>query len=258
MSAAESTATGGLAAPQTRAAKIRRYLGTPVAMGIVLLVLYLWVQSQELLTRERTILNADRLIEETIAHIQLTVAATIVVLLISIPLGIVLTRPFARRMKPIMLGLANAGQAIPSFGVLVLFAVLWDIGFTPAVAAFVVYAILPVLRNTMVGIEQVDESVIDAARGMGLSKWQVLTRIEMPLAVPVMVAGIRTALVIVVGTAALATFINGGGLGDFINNGIKLNSDPVLITGSVLTAVLALTVDWLGGIAEEVLRPKGI
>ena len=122
----------------------------------------------------------------------------------------------------------------------------------------VVYSLLPVLRNTMVGLEQVDEHVIDAARGMGLSRRQVLTRIELPLAVPVILAGVRTTLVIVVGTAALGTFINGGGLGDFINNGIKLRSDAVTYTGAVLTAVLALGVDWLGGIAEEYLRPRGL
>ena len=108
------------------------------------------------------------------------------------------------------------------------------------------------------GLEQVDEHVIDAARGMGLSRRQVLTRIELPLAVPVILAGVRTTLVIVVGTAALGTFINGGGLGDFINNGIKLRSDAVTYTGAVLTAVLALGVDWLGGIAEEYLRPRGL
>lgn len=245
-------------APKTTAGRVRRYLGTPLFLAAVLGVLYVWVQSQELLQRELAILNRERIVEEFIQHMQLTAAATAIVLAIAIPLGVVLTRPFARRARPVFLGLANAGQAIPSFGVLVLVAVAWAIGFWPAVFAFVIYAILPVLRNTMVGIEQVDEAVIDAARGMGMSKLGVLWRIELPLAVPVMVAGIRTALVIVVGTAALATFISGGGLGDLINNGIKLNSDPVLITGSVLTAALALAIDYLGSIAEDVLRPKGV
>lgn len=244
---------------QSRFARLLRYVGTPLFLGATVAALWGWIASKELIARERNILNMDRVIEELGAHIQLTVVATVIVLAIAIPLGIVLTRPFARRAKPFALGLANAGQAIPSFGVVVLVAV-WTgaVGFRPSIFALVIYAILPVLRNTMVGIEQVDAAVIDAARGMGMSKRQVLTRIELPLAVPVIVAGVRTALVIVVGTAALATFIDGGGFGDFINNGIKLNSRPVLITGSVLTAVLALTIDWIGGIAEDVLRPRGL
>lgn len=237
-----------------------RYVGTPVALAAITVALLWWVFSQELLTRERSILNADRIIEETVRHVNLTIVATVVVLLIAIPLGILLTRPIAARLrlKPLFLGLANVGQATPSFGVLVLLAVTIGVGFRIAIIGLVVYSILPVLRNTMVGIEQVDDAVIDAARGMGMSRWQILRRIELPLAVPVMLAGIRTALVIVVGTAALATFINGGGLGDLINNGIKLNSTPVLLTGAVLTAVLALAVDWVGGLVEDLLRPKGL
>jgi len=93
---------------------------------------------------------------------------------------------------------------------------------------------------------------------MGMTKRAVLWKIELPLAVPIMLAGIRTALIIVVGTAALATFINAGGMGDFINTGIKLSRETILITGSVLTAVLALSVDYVAGIAEDVLRPKGL
>ena len=244
--------------PSTRAARIARFVGTPLALALVCVILWAWVSSQDLLARERTILTSDRIIEETIAHLQLTVVATFFVLAIAIPLGIVLTRPWARRIKPFVLGLANAGQATPSIGVLVILAVVWDVGFKVVVVGLVVYSLLPVLRNTMVGLEQVDEHVIDAARGMGLSRRQVLTRIELPLAVPVILAGVRTTLVIVVGTAALGTFINGGGLGDFINNGIKLRSDAVTYTGAVLTAVLALGVDWLGGIAEEYLRPRGL
>lgn len=235
-----------------------RHVGQPAFLVVVSLLLWLWVSAQELLPRDREILNQDRIVEETLRHLQLSVVATVLVLLIAIPLGVVLTRPAARRLRPAALGIANAGQAIPSFGVLVLLAVSFGVGFRYAVYALVAYSILPVLRNTMVGIQQVPDEVIDAARGMGMSKLQTLWRIELPLAIPVMLAGIRTALVIVVGTAALATFVDGGGLGDLINNGIKLNSDPVLVTGAVLTAVLALLIDWLAGLAEEYLRPRGL
>jgi osmoprotectant transport system permease protein len=236
-----------------------RYVGTPLALVVVTVLTLQWVFSQELLQRDLELLNAERIIQETLQHLLLTGLATVLVLVIAIPLGIMLTRPWASRSRPLFLGIANLGQATPSIGVLVLTAVITtQVGVGVSVFALVVYATLPVLRNTMVGIEQVDEFVIDAGRGMGLSSFQVLRRIELPLAVPVMLAGVRTTLVIVVGTAALATFVGGDGLGLYINNGIKLSSTPVLVTGAVLTAVLALAVDWLGGIVEDVLRPRGL
>jgi osmoprotectant transport system permease protein len=236
-----------------------RVAGTPVALTLVTAATLAWVFGQDLLPRDRNILNADRIIEETIAHVSITLVATAIVLLIAIPLGIALTRPSLKRFRPIAMVLANLGQATPSIGVLVLAVVFTTrTGFGVSLFGLVVYSVLPVLRNTMVGIEQVDEAVIDAARGMGLSKRQVLTRIELPLSVPVILAGVRTTLVIVVGTAALITFVGGGGLGDFINNGIKLNSTPVLVTGAVLTAVLALAIDWIGSLVEDALRPQGL
>src|SRR5690606_34888508 len=112
--------------------------------------------------------------------------------------------------------------------------------------------------NTIVGIQQVDPALKEAARGMGMTRAQVLWRVELKLAIPVILAGLRTALVLAVGVATLATFVNAGGLGDLIVNGIKLNRTPVLVTGGVLTACIALLVDWVGGVAEEFLRPKGI
>jgi osmoprotectant transport system permease protein len=131
-------------------------------------------------------------------------------------------------------------------------------GFSAAVIALVLYAILPVLRNTMVGISQVDGRLVEAGRGMGMSAVAVLFKVELPLAVPVMLAGIRTALVLLVGTAALATFINGGGLGILITTGVNLNLVNVLVAGSILVALLALLVDWIGRVVEHVARPKGL
>lgn len=232
--------------------------GMPVFIGIVLFGLYTYVQGLELDSIEERSLNAERVQELVIEHIQLTLVSTVFVLLIAIPLGILVTRPFARRITPVILGLANIGQAAPSIGLLVILVIIMGTGFETAVYGLVAYSVLPVLRNTMVGLEQVDRSVIEAGRGMGMTKALVLVRIELPLAVPVILAGVRTALVINVGTAALATFINGGGLGDMINNGLKLRRDTVLLTGSVLTAALALTIDYVAGLAERYLRPRGL
>ena len=174
------------------------------------------------------------------------------------PLGIALTRPWARRATPVFITLANVGQAAPAIGVIVLLAVFWQVGFTAAVIAIIIYGLLPVLRNTLVGLQGVDAKLIEAARGMGMSKRAVLVRVELPLAVPVILAGVRTALILAVGVATLGTFINAGGLGELINAGIKLQRDPVLITGGVLTAVLALSIDWVAARVESLLRPKGL
>jgi osmoprotectant transport system permease protein len=235
-----------------------RWMGTPALLGGVLLALYLYVQGQELDRIEQATINADFIGEKLVEHLQLTVVSTALVIAIAVPLGVLLTRGGARRWSAPFLGVANIGQAVPSIGVIVLLAVTVGIGFDKAIIALVLYSTLPVLRNTMVGLQQVDRSLIEAGRGMGMSILAVLFRIELPLAVPVMLAGIRTALIINVGTATLATFINAGGLGFIIDNGIRLNRDLVLVTGSVLTAVLALLVDWLAGMVEDVLRPKGL
>lgn len=243
----------------SRAARYARWFGTPVALSAVLLALYVYVVTGPSLTAtEARSLNRSRIVEELVAHLNLTIVATTIVLLISVPLGIALTRPALRRARPPFLAIANGGQAIPSIGLLVLLAVYGFLGFSAAVFGLVLYSVLPILRNTMVGLEQVDPAVIDAARGMGMSKRQVLLRVELPLAVPVIAAGIRTALVLVVGTVTLATYIDAGGLGDFINTAIKLRLDRVLYVGAIMTAVLALLIDWIGGLLEDLLRPRGL
>ncbi|MFS8478993.1 MAG: ABC transporter permease [Micromonosporaceae bacterium] len=207
---------------------------------------------------EARLLTTDAILARTVEHIRLVGVSTVAVIVIAVPLGILLTRPWARLVGVPILAVANAGQAIPSIGVLVVLAILFGVGFWMAVIALVAYALLPVLRNTMVGINQVDRAVIDAARGMGMSPRQVLMTIELPLAVPVMMAGIRLALILNVGVATLATYTNAGGLGSLIESGIVFNRTPVLLTGSVLTISLALIVDWLAGIAEQMVRPHGL
>jgi osmoprotectant transport system permease protein len=244
-------------APQG-AARLLRYLAMPIFLGLACLALYLYVSAQQLDSIEKRILNTDFLFSRVIEHIQLAVVSTVIVVVLAVTTGILLTRPGTRRVTPVIIGLANIGQAVPSIGLLVLFAITWDFGFWPAIVALVAYSFLSILRNTMVGLQQVDRSTIEAARGMGMTKMAVLFRIELPLAVPIILAGIRTALIINVGTATLATFVDAGGLGTVIDRGIRLGRDLVLVVGSVLTGVLALSIDWLAGVAEDILRPKGL
>lgn len=253
----EQTATG-----QTTTGRHRRsvggYLFMPVVLAAALLALFLYVRAQTLDSVEERRINLAFITSAAVQHITLTATSTVLVLVLAIPIGIALTRPFARRITGAAVAVFNIGQAIPSIGLVALFAVVWTIGFTPAIAALVAYSALPVLRNTMIGLRQVDPAVVESGRGMGMSKIDVLRRVELPLAVPVILAGVRVALVINVGSATLATFINGGGFGDIINAGLVQGRLLITIVGSVLTAVLALLIDYLAGVAEDVLRPRGL
>ncbi|GAB3033659.1 ABC transporter permease [Parafrigoribacterium mesophilum] len=228
-----------------------------IAISLVLGVLS-YINLANLDSIELRALSTDTIITATLQHVNLVVISTIATILIAVPLGIALTRQGARRISGPVLALASGGQAIPSIGVLVLFAILFGIGFWMAVVALVIYALLPVLRNTMVGIQQVDRTLIDAGRGMGMTRGMVLRTIELPLAVPLILAGVRVALILNVGVATLATFTNAGGLGSIITTGIVLNRLPVLVVGSLLTVALALLVDWAASIGERFLRPRGL
>ncbi|MPZ88540.1 MAG: ABC transporter permease subunit [Nitriliruptorales bacterium] len=244
------------AAPGLR--RVARYAAMPAFLALVCLLLFLYVSAQELDSIEARRLDIDLILRSVVRHLELVGLSTLVVIVLAVPLGILLTRPFARSITPPLVTVANTGQAIPSVGVVVLLALTLGFGFRYAVFALVLYAFLPVLRNTMVGLQQVDRTIIEAGRGMGMSRRRVLARIELPLAVPVMLAGVRTALVINVGTAAIAAITNAGGLGDVIYGGLVTGRTMVTFTGGILTATLALLVDWVAGIAEEHLRPRGL
>ena len=228
--------------------------------GIVLAggALAVWLTTAQLTETERITLNPASLLAYTGEHLALTLLSAAIVLLLAIPLGILLTRKPFRRLSGPVLAIVNIGQSAPAIGLVVLLAAWLGFGFRAAVTALVVYALLPVLRNTMVGIGQVDDRLVEAGRGMGMSAAAVLFRVELPLAVPIMLAGIRTALVLLVGTAALSTFINGGGLGILITTGVNLNLSRVLVAGAVSVALLALLVDWVGRVVELLARPKGL
>lgn len=231
---------------------------TPTIFFLLLIgVVYAWTTTEFDASTAR-ILTGDRLVSQFRQHLFITFWSTVLVLIIAIPSGIALTRPALRRYAPPILAVASSGQAIPAYGLIILFLILMGQGARTAIVALTVFAILPVLRNTMVGLDQVDKATIEAARGMGLSKFQVLRSIELPLAVPVILAGVRTALIINVGMAALAFLIGGGGLGVTINSSLKLQRDVAVFIGGALVALLALAIDFLASLAERYLRPKGI
>jgi len=261
--------TAGLVAPEQadlldepdRGAPSRRWRGglvVPLVLTALVVGLLVYVQTAELDDIEARLLAPGFLVDATLRHLLLVGVSTVIVVLLAVPLGILATRPSVRRFVPLIIGLGNVAQGVPSLGVLVLLAIYVDIGFMPAIAALVLYAFLPILRNTIVGLQQVDPFVIESGRGMGMSRGTVLRRLELPLAVPVVLAGIRTAAVINVGTATIATLVNAGGLGDVIYQGLVLNRLVVTVVGALLAAVLALLIDYFAGLLEQALRPQGL
>jgi osmoprotectant transport system permease protein len=253
----------------TRARSAARHLATPIAAVVTLVLVYVLVGEQTDAIAVSSLSGAEgattahafdgNVTTALLEHLRLVAVSAVVVLLLGIPLGILLTRTRSRIVRWIVNGSFSAGQAAPVIGVLVLLVIIADgLQWWIPYVALIVYAVLPVMRNTVEGIRNVDPGLIDAARGQGFSRRQVLTRVELPLAVPIILAGVRTALVLLVGTATLATFVDGGGLGNIINDGISNQRDAVLLTGAILAAVFAVLIDWLAGLAERYLSPKGL
>ncbi|WP_236704947.1 ABC transporter permease [Hymenobacter sp. AT01-02] len=194
--------------------------------------------------------QAGKLGEQTLQHIGLTAASLLLGVVIGVPLGLLLTR--RPRLAPWVLGTAGVFQTIPSIALLGFLIPVIGIGWKPAILALFLYSLLPIIRNTVAGVQGVDAAVVDAARGLGFTDTQVLTQVELPLALPVLLAGIRTAAVINVGVATLAAYIAAGGLGEFIFGGIALNKPAMILAGAIPAAVLALLFDGaLGWLAHK-------
>lgn len=235
----------------------KRFLPLIVTV-IVLAALAIWVSTLQLDSIEERTLNWDYILARTGEHLTLTAVASALVAIIAIPTGIAVSRSKSRIFRGFVSALANIGQATPAVGLVILLAIAWQTGFATALIALVAYSFLPVLRNTVAGLDQIEPSVRESARGMGMTSGQSLWRIELPLASPVIIAGLRTALVFCVGVATIATFINAGGLGDMIVNGLKLQRYPVVLTGAVLVASIAVLIDWFAGLIEDLVKPKGL
>ncbi|WP_240797632.1 ABC transporter permease [Streptomyces sp. F001] len=230
----------------------------PAFLVALLLATWLWFAQADLDTISENALSGGRVSKALWQHIELTVISTFFVLIIAIPLGILLTRKAFRRATPAAMAIANMGQATPAIGLLALLVIWLGIGRRAALIGIIVYAVLPVLSNTITGLKANDPTLLEAARGIGMSPTGVLRQVELPLAVPLILAGVRTALVLNVGTATLAAFGGGGGLGVLITTGITSQRMPVLVLGSILTVSLALLVDWMASLAELLLRPRGL
>ncbi|MFI7002856.1 ABC transporter permease [Nocardia sp. NPDC050175] len=250
-------ATSSLAA-QRRAERIRLFV-QPVVVLLLTAGVLVWAFARDLTTTQQASLNTHNIVTVTWQHILISATVVLIVIVIAVPLGTVLTRPGYRRLAPLFVGIANIGAAAPAIGLIVLFYLATrTTGFWIGVAPIAFYSLLPVLRNTILGYQQVDQTLTDAGRGQGMSALTVLRRIEFPLAVPYILAGLRTSLVLAVGTATLSFLVSAGGLGILIDTGYKLRDNVTLVVGAVLAVALALLVDWLGALAEQFLGPRGL
>ncbi|QRY64183.1 ABC transporter permease [Gordonia sp. PDNC005] len=231
----------------------------PLVVAVLAGGVLAWALSRDLTDTQKATINSSYIAQLIGEHLALTVAITAIVLAVSVPLAVLVTRNRFRWLAPLFVGIANIGQAAPAIGLLVLFF-LWTAttGFWIGVLPVAFYSLLPVLRNSILGLNEVDRALIDAARGQGMSEVRILLTVELPLAVPFILAGLRTSLVLAVGTATLCFLVDAGGLGILIDTGYKLRDNVTLVTGAVLAVSLALIVDWCGALAERYLGPKGL
>jgi osmoprotectant transport system permease protein len=237
---------------------IGRLLVQPLACIAAVVIALVYVNTADVSDTERRSLAVGSLLTLLRQHMTISLAATVLTCLVAIPLGIALTRGSLRRFSKPIITVAGFGQAAPAIGLIALGAVLFGIGNVGAIVALTVYGVLPIVANTVTGLDGVDPKLIEAARGMGMSARRTLLQVELPLALRVIIAGVRTALVLIVGTASLASFTGAGGLGTLITTGIKLQQSVTLVVGAVLVAALALFIDWLARVVEVVAAPKGV
>uniref|UniRef100_UPI003D7F4C42 ABC transporter permease/substrate-binding protein n=1 Tax=Pedobacter sp. TaxID=1411316 RepID=UPI003D7F4C42 len=199
-------------------------------------------------------LQSGQLLNQTVTHLALTLISLILAIFIALPIGIYIARK--PRFAGSILGFTGVLQTIPSIALLGILIPILGIGALPAILTLFLYALLPILRNTYTGISGVDAVVKDAAKGMGMSSLQILYKVELPLAFPVIMAGIRTATVINVGVATLAAYIAAGGLGEFIFGGIALNNSHMILAGAIPAALLAILLDYLLSLLQKMSLKK--
>ncbi len=202
------------------------------------------------------VLQRPDFIENLIIHIEYVVLATLFGILIAIPVAVLVHR--SDTVSTVAINIGNVGRAVPSLAVLALMFPLFGLGFDSALFALTLLAVPPILINAVVGLRQVSAQILDSAKGMGLSGRQVLTGIQLPIAAPIIFAGIRTSAVLVVASVTLATFIGGGGLGDYIVEGYQRNSTAIALAGAITVGILAIITELGFATLERTFTPKGL
>lgn len=202
--------------------------------------------------------NSNTIISLAGQHLTLVLISSIVTVAVGLTVGILVTRDEFREFLPFVSDVVNTGQTVPTLAVVAIMAPIIGFGFWPAIVALILYGLLPVVRNTIVGLEGIEPSLIDAARGMGMTPAQVLWQIEIPNASRIILAGVRTSVVINVGTAALGAYVGSGGFGNPIASGLNQSIAPWVLLGALGAALLAILLDYVLDRVQYVMTPKGL
>lgn len=196
----------------------------------------------------------DFFLKLTVEHLKISAISIIIALITGLILGIIISE--YKKTSPLILGITNFVYTIPSISLLGFLIPLSGIGNTTAIIALTIYALLPMIRNTYTGIDNIDHSIIEASKGMGSTPFKILYKIKLPLALPVILAGLRNMVVMTIALAGIASFIGAGGLGVAIYRGITTNNSAMTVAGSLLIAFLALIMDFIIGVIEKYMKKK--
>lgn len=198
----------------------------------------------------------SQLVSKTIEHFYISIIALLIAIVVAVPLGILLSK--TKRIANVVLTIAGVLKTIPTLAVLAIMIPIFGVGKTPAIVALFIYVLLPILNNTVLGVQNIDKNIIQAGTSMGMTKMQLMKDVELPLALPLIISGIRLSSVYVISWATLASYVGAGGLGDLVFNGLNLYQPPMIISAAILVTCLALLVDFILSLIEKWAVPKGL
>ncbi|MCG1689866.1 ABC transporter permease [Staphylococcus epidermidis] len=198
----------------------------------------------------------SQLLSKAVEHFYISMFALLLAIVVAVPLGILLSK--TQRTANVGLTVAGVLQTIPTLAVLAIMIPIFGVGKTPAIVALFIYVLLPILNNTVLGVKNIDKNVIQAGQSMGMTKFQLMKDVEMPLALPLIISGIRLSSVYVISWATLASYVGAGGLGDLVFNGLNLYQPPMIISAAIVVTLLALVIDFILSLVEKWVVPKGL
>ncbi|QRS45768.1 ABC transporter permease [Staphylococcus epidermidis] len=198
----------------------------------------------------------SQLLSKAVEHFYISMFALLLAIVVAVPLGILLSK--TQRTANVVLTVAGVLQTIPTLAVLAIMIPIFGVGKTPAIVALFFYVLLPILNNTVLGVKNIDKNVIQAGQSMGMTKFQLMKDVEMPLALPLIISGIRLSSVYVISWATLASYVGAGGLGDLVFNGLNLYQPPMIISAAIVVTLLALVIDFILSLVEKWVVPKGL
>ena len=200
--------------------------------------------------------NWSELVTKTGEHFYISIVALLIAVVVAVPIGIFLSK--LKRTSNFVLMIAGVLQTIPTLAVLAIMIPIFGVGKTPAIVALFIYVLLPILNNTVLGVQNIDKNIKEAGTSMGMTRFQLMKDVELPLALPLILGGIRLSAVYVISWATLASYVGAGGLGDFVFNGLNTYDPLMIVSAAILVTLLALIVDFILSLVEKWAVPKGL